>query len=52
MLVSEVELLSFSEAPDRLALSVQAQPRAALSIGRDAQAIISDILNLQRKSSG
>jgi hypothetical protein len=37
MLASELELLGFSEAPDRLALSVEAQSRTALPIGRDAQ---------------
>jgi hypothetical protein len=37
MLASELELLGFSEAPDRLALSVEAEARAALSVGRDAQ---------------
>jgi hypothetical protein len=37
MLASELELLGVSEAPDRLALSVEAESRVALPVGRDAK---------------
>jgi hypothetical protein len=37
ILAGELQLLGFSETPDRLALSVEAKARAALPVGRDAQ---------------